>query len=266
MKKSYLISSKFLKVSIISFLMILFMNVVYGAENGVSNDFNQFRKILPWIFLILAMVITAISIPFSLILDKRRKTKLAETRSYKWGYFTGCFWFLSGIIILISQIVIPIEVNTSINPGEILLAILCCFLSLSVIRRKRWALIGSHVLYFFLVSVSFVVFGNSFPYIRSFVPVIALGSMVAIVIICVIYTKNRWEEFKQEALPLKLGEEANKLFKKASKMEARGNIEQALSFYREIINRYPSSTLVEDAKSCVLVLEKRLASDYKKEA
>jgi len=61
---------------------------------------------------------------------------------------------------------------------------------------------------------------------------------------------------KQVALGVIDYNDANKLFKVATKHEAKGNIEKSIALYEEIINIYPSSPAASDAKISIQQLNK----------
>jgi TolA-binding protein len=73
-------------------------------------------------------------------------------------------------------------------------------------------------------------------------------------------TKAKIKALQSEAaVILKEDAELQKKFDKAVKLEAKGDYEQALALYRQIIQRWPDTGIANDSQTCIAAIEKRRA-------
>ena len=191
------------------------------AKAQVAMNTDTIQSLL-YLYVFVAIVA---SICMASSLEKRLKARLPATRPYRWGFYNGCMGVACGPFAMVTALGMAVaglngkwEAFGYCFAYSVWLAVsaLCGWF---IIRRKRWAWVAGAVLSF----------------------------NILVWIINYIYGRNRWGEFVGE--PYNSAEdEGYELPHEATKLEAGGKAQEALTLYQSIIERYPHTAAAGDAQ------------------
>jgi S1-C subfamily serine protease/tetratricopeptide (TPR) repeat protein len=202
-----------------------------GAQVAMNPD--TIKSLLD--LYVLVAVVASICIASSL--EKRLKARLPATRPYMWGFFWGCSAVACGplaVVAALGMAVAGIDGRWETFGLFLALTVWLALIAVSgwfIIQRKRWAwVLGTAV---------------------SFNPIVW--------IINGIYAHNRWGEFGGEAYgSAGTEEEGYELLHDATKLEAGGRVQEALTLYQRIVERCPQTAAAGDAQKSAESLRARL--------
>jgi hypothetical protein len=168
-------------------------------------------------------------------LEERQKSRLPATRPYRWGFYNGCMGVACAPLALL--FLVAMVASAMAGKGEAFGSSLvysvwltaCALCGWFIIERKRWAWVVGTVLSF----------------------------NILVWIINCIYGRNRWGECVGE--PYNSAEdEGYELLHEATKLEAGGKAQEALTLYQSIIERYPHTAASGDAQKSAESLRAKL--------
>jgi TPR repeat protein len=180
-------------------------------------------------------VVASICIASSL--EKRLRARLPATRPYRWGFYNGCMGVACGPFAVLTALGMAVAGLNGRRETFGLFLALTVWLALFavsgwfIIQRKRWAWVVGTVV--------------------SFNPIVWIINGT--------YAHNRWGEFGGEAYGSAGTEEKGyELLHDATKLEAGGKAQEALTLYQSIVERYPHTAAGGDAQKSAESLRARL--------
>jgi TPR repeat protein len=168
-------------------------------------------------------------------LEERLKSRLPATRPYRWGFYNGCMGVACAPLALL--FLVAMVASAMAGKGEVFGSSLvysvwlaaCALCGWFIIQRKRWAWGLGTVLSF----------------------------NILVWIINYIYGRNRWGEFVGGSYN-SAEDEGYELLHDATKLEAGGRAQEALTLYQRIVERYPNTAAAGDARISAESLRDRL--------
>ena len=171
-------------------------------------------------------------------LERRLKLRSSASRPYRWGFYFGCMGLASAPLALVG-ILAMVEAGIKQTPQQFGFCLAyTLFFSLQAVcgwfiaQRKRWAW----------------VLGSLFTF------------NIILWVIHYAYASRRWEEFAGQAYgSLGTEDEGYERLHDALELEMQGRIQEALTAYEHIAQRYSHTAAAHDAQKSIESLQARIA-------